>query len=77
MKKPELRVTKFVGGKTVQGTCSACPTVIFDTGSLLRDNEDHQRELERLFAEHFRQVHLREDASQSAARIVREATENH
>jgi hypothetical protein len=27
-----------------------------------------------MFSEHFRKVHMREDASQAAARIVREAT---
>jgi hypothetical protein len=32
--------------------------------------------LEKLFQKHFRDVHMREDASQAAARIVREATGN-
>jgi hypothetical protein len=32
--------------------------------------------MEAQFREHFRNVHEREDASQAAARIVREATED-
>jgi hypothetical protein len=75
MKKPELKVTKLVGNAPVEGTCTACPTVGFETGSIVGDPKEHQAELERLFADHFKRVHLHEDASQAAARIVREATE--
>jgi len=35
----------------------------------------HERTLNKDFETHFGQVHLREDASQAAARIVRDATE--
>jgi hypothetical protein len=32
--------------------------------------------MQRQFDKHFRQIHMYEDASQAAARIVKEATEN-
>jgi hypothetical protein len=35
----------------------------------------HERTLNKDFETHFGQVHLRDDASQAAARIVRDATE--
>ena len=38
------------------------------------DKDHHQHRLDVWFAKHFNAVHLREDASQAAARIVREAT---
>jgi hypothetical protein len=72
MKKPSLiKVSETLYG------CSSCKdwTATMDTR---KDNTPAaiQERAEKHFANHFKQVHLREDASQAAARIVREATED-
>ena len=77
MRKPELRITERVGGIPIAGMCSACPTSTFHTGSRrISTVEEHERILKALFDHHFATVHLPEDASQSSARIVSEATED-
>ena len=40
-KRAELRVIEYVGGIPVAGTCTACPDVVFHTGSKLGRAEDH------------------------------------
>jgi hypothetical protein len=72
MKKPHLvknlvreghpRETSVVGG------CSSCQNAVF--------RADDDEKLQAKFDTHFKQVHMHEDASQTAARIVREATED-
>jgi len=79
MKKPELIVTAHSGGGAVptEGSCSSCPDQTFRVK--VPDNLDRAqalKSLERQFQQHFERVHMREDASQSAARIVREATQD-
>lgn len=79
MKKPELHVTVNSGGGAIptEGTCTSCPTEKFRIK--VPDNLDRKdalSSLQRQFDQHFKRVHMREDASQSAARIVREATDN-
>jgi len=37
---------------------------------------EHKKHLRYMFDLHFKEVHMREDASQAAAGIVREATED-
>ena len=71
MKKPELvKISKTVYG------CSQCADFKIEIvkPSALTAAE-WQRRTEQHFADHFKNVHMREDASQAAARIVREATE--
>ena len=75
MKKPHLVVTDRQDDSPVRCTCSACPNVIF-APPVMGDSSYNLAMLEEQFDEHFKKVHLREDASQ-AARIVREATEEH
>jgi hypothetical protein len=75
MKEPELLITREVGGIPILGGCSSCEDVIFESGDPIGIAMEHQQKLEKLFREHFRMVHMLEDASQAAARIVREATE--
>lgn len=70
MKKPELVVTEYKG--RFVATCSACPESVFRAEIAENDQEYFQR----AFNLHFKNVHMREDASQAAARIVREATED-
>jgi hypothetical protein len=75
MKKPHLVILGETGGIPTKGGCSSCKDVLFTTGADAGAVQEHQGKLEKLFREHFRKVHMREDASQAAARIVREATE--
>jgi hypothetical protein len=71
MKKPQLVKNLVREGHpretTVVGGCSSCPNAVFKA----EDDEKLQAE----FDAHFQKVHMHEDASQAAARIVREATE--
>jgi hypothetical protein len=56
------------------GGCSSCENFRFR----LEGNTLSNKALAGgIFDLHFKQVHMKEDASQSAARIVKEATENH
>jgi hypothetical protein len=75
MKKPHLEITHSENGIPVRGKCSSCPESQVEFTALPRSAEKNQKLLERMFAEHFKHTHLREDASQAAARIVKEATE--
>jgi hypothetical protein len=77
MKKPHLVILEKVSSIPVKGGCSSCKETVFSTGSAISSLQQHQTMLEQSFREHFRTVHEREDGSQAAARIVREATENH
>jgi radical SAM superfamily enzyme len=76
MKKPHLVILEEVDGTPLKGGCSSCKDVVFSTGSSVGFAREHKQNMEDQFREHFRNVHEREDASQAAARIVREATEN-
>ena len=70
MKKPELVVREYKG--RFIATCTSCPESVFRS-DIATDDRDY---FERAFKLHFKTVHMREDASQVAARIVREATED-
>jgi len=74
MKKPHLVVTPSEHGLGLRGRCSACPETEFDVVALAR--ELTEAVLQAAFDVHFKTVHMREDASQAAARIVRQATES-
>jgi hypothetical protein len=72
MNKPELVITSKPEDDFLTGGCSSCPTTKFKlTGNSL----EQKKMLRGMFDNHFRRVHAKEDASQAAARIVREATE--
>jgi|HubBroStandDraft_6_1064221.scaffolds.fasta_scaffold54581_2 hypothetical protein len=76
MKKPTFKITKYNGLTPIEGGCTACDDVTFHL--MFPDRATKQSaldDLQREFKMHFEHVHLREDASQAAARIVREATE--
>lgn len=59
MKRPIIRVTKWLGDIPVEGHCSVCPTVSFRAqGSGHRPNrEEYQKSLQGQFDEHCRIVH--------------------
>jgi hypothetical protein len=77
MNKPSLKVTKWLGNIPVEGVCACCADAQFRPSWNHRrpDKTACEEKMKREFDRHFREVHTREDGSQSAPRIVREATE--
>jgi len=73
MTKPHLEILSEADDTLLRGRCSACKDVTF---SLSRSTESSLALIHGMFSEHFRKVHMSEDASQVAARIVREATKD-
>ena len=59
MKKPTIRVTKWLGDIPVEAGCSACSSVVFKAvGSSHRPNrEEFQRSLQVQFDTHCKEVH--------------------
>jgi len=57
MNKPHLVILKEIVGTPVQGGCSSCKGVVFETGSGIGFPPEHKQKLEKLFREHFRAVH--------------------
>jgi hypothetical protein len=71
VKKPELVVT--AQGKGLRGKCSSCSESAFKV-DVPEDTPDYRNDLQRSFTVHLKLVHMHEDASQAAERIVRDAT---
>jgi len=59
MKKPTLRVTKWLADIPVEASCTACPAVSFKAqGSGHRPNrEEYQRSLQAQFDNHCKTAH--------------------
>jgi hypothetical protein len=64
MKKPSLRVTKWLGDIPVEIECRACPEWKFRaTSTSHRPNrEEYASQLQQAFDRHFKAVHDREDS---------------
>jgi hypothetical protein len=64
MKKPFLRVTKWLGTIPVEAVCTSCADAKFQVrSSSHRPNLEHyQKALQREFDLHVKAVHSREDA---------------
>jgi hypothetical protein len=75
---PSLRITKWMGNIPVEGGCTSCADVNLKVQATTHRPalEEYRTALAAAFELHFKHVHMRDDASQTAARIVREATEN-
>jgi hypothetical protein len=73
MKKPFLRVTKWLGNIPVEAECTSCAEVKFQVRSTSHrpSREEYQKALQQQFDHHVKTVHMKEDASQGA-RIVSE-----
>jgi hypothetical protein len=67
LNKPHLVILVEVGRIPTRGGCSACKDVLFTTGHDIGTAQEQHSKLESLFREHFRKVHMHEDASQKAA----------
>jgi hypothetical protein len=67
MKKPMIRVTKWLSDIPVDATCTACPSVVFRAiGSSHRPNrEEFQKSIEAQFDAHCKAVHFRDSAKES------------
>jgi hypothetical protein len=77
MKVPSLEITEHSGVVPIRGICTACPAIEFRVKvPVSLDRERAIESLKEQFDRHFKRVHLREDVSQVAARIVRQATES-
>jgi hypothetical protein len=63
MEKPHLVIVKEIDGNPIQGTCSSCKDVLFDT-SATEFARARKQNLKNQFREHFRNVHERKDPSQ-------------
>lgn len=67
----------FVSKKPFAIKCPAC-SLRFDIGDYRTGTMDEKvGQMDRDYEKHFNEKHSHEDASQAAARIVREATEDH
>jgi hypothetical protein len=76
MKKSHLEVMGGDGHDPLWGYCSTCEYVKFAPDATVGSRRAQMRRLNELFLQHFNKVHMKEDASQAAARIVREATKD-
>ena len=74
MKKPSLRVTKWLGDIPVAAECTSCVGVGFDVKSASHrpTREEYQKSLQSQFDAHFETVHARPDANQAAKQKVSE-----
>ena len=75
MAKPNLIITERLGEIVTKGTCPICRVTFAHGGKV---GEDSKNQIPDMYTAHLKEKHpeiLREDASQAAARIVREATE--
>jgi hypothetical protein len=62
MKKPHLVIMSDEGDPVLKGRCSLCEDVTF---SLSGSTESSLALIHEMFSEHFRKVHMREDANAS------------
>ncbi len=75
MKEPHLEVTQNKKSG-LHRKCSSCDEYFTIGGpGLARNSAAAMRSLQRQFDKHCRQVHMRDDASHAAVRIVKQATE--
>jgi hypothetical protein len=77
MKKPSLRVSKWMGTIPVEGECTACAGVRFNVRPIShRPNRlEYEKSLQSAFGAHYKNVHLQEEGSDAAPRITREITD--
>jgi hypothetical protein len=59
MKKPTLRVTKWLGDIPVEAVCTACPATSFraQSSSHRPNREEYQKSLQTQFDAHYKAAH--------------------
>jgi hypothetical protein len=77
MKRPSLRVTKWLRDIPVEGECTACAGVRFNVRPISHrpNREEYQKSLQSAFAAHFKSVHPCEEASQADLGAKRDVSE--
>src|ERR1700733_15858969 len=77
MKRPSLRVSRWMGDIPVEGECTSCAGVRFNVRPISHrpNREEYQNSLQGAFGAHLKNVHVREDSNEGALRIAKEATE--
>jgi len=75
MDEPYLVFIGETGGVPTKGRCSACRKVLSITWTDGGVAQKHFSNLEKVFRDHVREVHMRENTSQSAAPIMKKGTE--
>jgi hypothetical protein len=76
MWKPKLISVTELSGIIVQGTCPICRAIFMHKSGV---GEENKNDLPDQYEAHLKEKHpdvLKEDSSQAAARIVREATKD-
>ncbi|PYX49421.1 MAG: hypothetical protein DMG79_08685 [Acidobacteria bacterium] len=69
MKKPFLRVTKWLGDIPVEAECTACPAEgKFSVASMSHrpTREEYAKQLQSAFDRHCKAVHAREDSTEGS-----------
>jgi hypothetical protein len=69
VKKPFIRVTKWIGDIPVEAVCTACTGVHFraESASHRPQREEYQKSLQSQFDAHFKSVHMSEESSEPPA----------
>lgn len=75
MDKAEPIVTLLIDKRITEGKCSLCDKPL-DLGNAVDSAKEQEMKLRAAFGRHMVTQHKSEDASQAAARIVREATQD-
>jgi hypothetical protein len=67
MKKPFLRVTKWLGDIPIEAECTQCPAAKFRAASSSHrpNGEEYRKQLQSAFDHHVKAVHTPEDSGQS------------
>ena len=78
MKKPTLRVTKWLRDIPIAAECTSCVGVGFvaKSGSHRPTREEYQKSLQSQFDTHFKMVHASPDANQDSRQNLSEAAED-
>jgi hypothetical protein len=65
MKKPSLRVSKWMGEIPVEAACTACPNVTFraNSGSHRPSRQEYQESLQRQFDAHYKSIHAEQGSN--------------
>jgi hypothetical protein len=77
MKKPSLRVSKWMGDIPVEAECAVCAGVRFNVSPISHrpNREEYQESLQSAFDAHLKNAHPRKDANEAAPGIAKEATD--